>query len=149
MPMNSKLYPSDWKAIASEIKESANWECVNCGRPCRKPGESIDDFSDRLVKNYPTNKFNGELFDEIRDHETGGWRLIPRPQKFCLTVAHLDHRPENCNRSNLKALCAPCHCRYDISQMATKKRLKKERNGQYILSFCGDEGVMEVDQCYP
>lgn len=31
-----------------------------------------------------------------------------------LTVAHLDHTPENCSDDNLKALCQRCHNRYDM-----------------------------------
>lgn len=30
-----------------------------------------------------------------------------------LTVAHLNHNPEDCSRENLRALCARCHLRYD------------------------------------
>lgn len=30
-----------------------------------------------------------------------------------LTVAHLDHQPENCAPENLRALCQRCHNRYD------------------------------------
>jgi hypothetical protein len=30
-----------------------------------------------------------------------------------LTVAHLDHQPENCREENLRALCQRCHNRYD------------------------------------
>jgi 5-methylcytosine-specific restriction endonuclease McrA len=31
-----------------------------------------------------------------------------------LTVAHLDHQPENCaDPENMKALCQRCHNRYD------------------------------------
>lgn len=30
-----------------------------------------------------------------------------------LTVAHLDHQPENCADENLRALCQRCHNRYD------------------------------------
>lgn len=30
-----------------------------------------------------------------------------------LTVAHLDHTPENCEPENLKAMCQRCHLRYD------------------------------------
>lgn len=33
--------------------------------------------------------------------------------KVVLTVAHLDHTPENCHRANLRALCQRCHLRYD------------------------------------
>lgn len=31
-----------------------------------------------------------------------------------LTVAHLNHTPEDCRRENLRALCARCHLRYDV-----------------------------------
>ena len=30
-----------------------------------------------------------------------------------LTVAHLDHTPENCSDDNLRALCQKCHNNYD------------------------------------
>jgi len=33
--------------------------------------------------------------------------------KIVLTVAHLDHTPENCADENLKAWCQRCHNRYD------------------------------------
>jgi 5-methylcytosine-specific restriction endonuclease McrA len=31
-----------------------------------------------------------------------------------LTVAHLDHTPENCERANLRAWCQRCHNTYDM-----------------------------------
>jgi hypothetical protein len=39
--------------------------------------------------------------------------------RVVLTVAHLDHNPENCERSNLRALCQRCHLRYDKAHHAT------------------------------
>lgn len=42
-----------------------------------------------------------------------------------LTVAHLNHTPEDCKRSNLKALCVPCHLRYDKDHHAETRRRKK------------------------
>lgn len=33
--------------------------------------------------------------------------------KIVLTVAHLDHQPENCDDDNLKAMCQKCHNNYD------------------------------------
>lgn len=39
-------------------------------------------------------------------HPVTGSRVI-------LTVAHLDHTPENCADDNLKAMCQRCHLRYD------------------------------------
>lgn len=32
-----------------------------------------------------------------------------------LTVAHLDHQPENCDRANLRAWCQRCHNVYDMA----------------------------------
>jgi hypothetical protein len=31
-----------------------------------------------------------------------------------LTVGHLDHTPENCERANLKSWCQRCHNTYDM-----------------------------------
>jgi hypothetical protein len=50
-----------------------------------------------------------------------------------LTVAHLDHQPENCDDDNLRALCQRCHNRYDQKHRqknaATTRRGKKQ-NGE-------------------
>lgn len=45
-----------------------------------------------------------------------------------LTVAHLDHTPENCDEGNLRAMCAPCHLQYDAQQHAESRK----RNSQSL-----------------
>jgi hypothetical protein len=40
-----------------------------------------------------------------------------------LTVAHLDHDPEN-PKARLEAMCAPCHLRYDAPEKAARRRGK-------------------------
>lgn len=45
--------------------------------------------------------------------------------KRTLTVAHLNHRPWDCRRENLRALCAPCHLRYDAKHHATTRKVNK------------------------
>lgn len=48
--------------------------------------------------------------------------------KRTLTVAHLNHKPWDCRRENLKALCAPCHLRYDAQHHAeTRRKHMKEK----------------------
>jgi len=45
----------------------------------------------------------------------------PHPQtgsRVVLTVAHLDHTPENCDPENLKAMCQRCHLVYDAKHHA-------------------------------
>lgn len=46
-----------------------------------------------------------------------------------LTVAHLDHVPEHCEPGNLRAMCAPCHLRYDAAQHAETRRRRREEAG--------------------
>lgn len=43
--------------------------------------------------------------------------------RVVLTVAHLNHIPEDCNNSNLAALCQKCHLNYDNP---THNNLKKK-----------------------
>lgn len=45
--------------------------------------------------------------------------------KVVLTIAHLDHTPENCTSENLRALCQKCHNTYDAKHRAqTRKAVK-------------------------
>jgi hypothetical protein len=137
MPMIRHLYPENWEAIALEIKTAANWHCEECGRPCLQPKEKIDEFEERLEKlpEPERSRWLSQLWEYWSDDETGEWGHICKKTRFILTTAHLDHNPPNCDRTNLKALCAPCHLRYDVqpSSMAKKRRLKLERNGQLNL----------------
>ena len=52
--------------------------------------------------------------------------------KRTLTVAHLNHTPEDVMPENLMAMCAPCHLRYDkdIHAMHRKENLRKRKNGE-------------------
>lgn len=58
--------------------------------------------------------------------ENHTYRLNPNTGKeayIVLTIAHLDHTPENCNPENLRALCQRCHNQYDAQHRAeTRKR---------------------------
>lgn len=120
MPMQRSLYPDNWADIATQIKAAAGWRCQECSRLCRMPGEEVGAFLERIR--------TGRISECPIVAE-----FIEKPGRFVLTVAHLDHQPENCDPANLRALCAPCHCRYDLAAMATKKRLKAERAGQMRL----------------
>lgn len=56
-------------------------------------------------------------------HPVTGSRVV-------LTVAHLDHTPENCDPANLRALCQRCHLVYDGKHHAeTAYATRKARAG--------------------
>lgn len=49
--------------------------------------------------------------------------------KVVLTIAHLDHTPENCDYGNLRALCQKCHNNYDKEHRAeTRRKTREERD---------------------
>ena len=123
MPMDRSLYPDNWDELAYAIKDEVNWCCEACGRPCRRPDEPREAAIFRLtLTEHPTVS---ELWEP-----SGAGPAVSRLGRFKLTVAHLDHVPQNCDRANLKALCAPCHGTYDLKQMGRKRVLKAERAGQ-------------------
>lgn len=128
MPMNLSLYPKNWKSIARDIKDGVKWQCEGCNRPCRKPGEDVDELADRLSGTL----WAADLYHDV-DSDEFGVVSVPKFGRFILTVAHLDHVPANCDRSNLRALCTVCHCRMDLKAIPTKRRLAQERRGQLNL----------------
>jgi 5-methylcytosine-specific restriction endonuclease McrA len=58
-------------------------------------------------------------------HPVTGSRVV-------LTVAHLDHQPENCAPENLRAWCQRCHNTYD----AAHRRESRRRTNASGLSRC-------------
>lgn len=53
-------------------------------------------------------------------HPVTGSRVV-------LTIAHLDHRPENSEPSNLRAWCQRCHVKYDAEMKAANRRRRTTR----------------------
>jgi 5-methylcytosine-specific restriction endonuclease McrA len=100
---------------------------------------------------YPENW--NEISKRIRARSGGRCEFCgaenykPHPitqSRVVLTVAHLDHTPQNCNDGNLKALCQRCHLRYDsshhIANAAATRRAKKLAGGQLELPQSADDG---------
>jgi RNase P subunit RPR2 len=116
--MERERYPEDWKTIAHNIKQSAQWTCQGCGRQCRITGEKLSDFILRAFGNLPN-----EAWVEAIDH----------PKRFELSVGHLDQNPQNNDPSNLKVMCTSCHLRHDRRFQAFNRNAKRERRGQTNL----------------
>ena len=81
-------------------------------------------------KRYPSN------WAEIRAHILSraynkcefcgieNYAIRENGSKVVLTIAHLDHTPENNNDENLRALCQRCHNRYDAKHRAETRGKK-------------------------
>jgi hypothetical protein len=128
MPMIRARYPKNWNAVALQVKHEANWCCEQCQRPCRQPSEPLAEFLERVQAWRQAQTPTPPDFAEA-------------PRRYLLTVAHLDQRPENMERANLKALCTVCHLRFDSRFRATQKRLKAEFYGQLCIDDPWHEGL--------
>lgn len=109
-PENKARYPKAWKVIRARImnraENSAGWPCCeHCG-----------------VANYARGyRLSDGEFDDTGGLELHEGKLI----KIILTVAHLDHTPENCSDENLRALCQKCHNRHDAQTRADGIRARR------------------------
>lgn len=52
-------------------------------------------------------------------HPVTGSRVV-------LTIAHLDHRPQNCDPANLRAWCQRCHNAYDAPHRSAGRFLRRK-----------------------
>ena len=67
--------------------------------------------------------------------------------KRTLTVAHLNHKPEDLRPENLCAMCAPCHLRYDAQHHAeTRKERRNRSNGGTENIVCRSVPANQCDQ---
>ena len=100
-PENRTRYPKNWAYISRAIRDRAE-------NRCECEGECGLHHGRRCVER------NGEAAQFARGF-------------VVLTVAHLDHTPEDCRDENLKAMCQRCHLRYDIDHH------KETRTGQMFM----------------
>lgn len=100
---NKSRYPKNWKKISEDIRfNRANNKCEICGA---------------VNYSYVDKYTRGCCLQD----EDNAIRIV-------LTVAHLDHTPENCDYSNLKAMCQKCHNNYDKSHRMQTKIMTKNSN---------------------
>ena len=65
-----------------------------------------------------------------KPHPVTGSRVV-------LTIAHLDHTPENCAPENLRALCQRCHLAYDADHHA-QTAYQTRREGKAARDLFGE-----------
>lgn len=110
---NKARYPADWKLVSQSIRERANHRCEECGVGNHEWGWRDRDGTWNVAKRGPLIEAYGRDAKPpfyIRTSEGHDIKII----EIVLTTAHLDHTPENCDLSNLKALCQRCHLRLDV-----------------------------------
>lgn len=123
-PEQRQRYPADWPEIRRMILLRAARDQAGVPR-CECRGE-CDHHLARCTA------YQGQRLE--RAYRSGTFEVV-------LTVAHLDHQPENNHPANLRALCQPCHLRYDAVQHAHTARVRRAReSGLVTLPGLDPEG---------
>ena len=114
---NAARYPKNWKGVRARIVERSRGRC-ECHGEC-----GVD-------HDIQHQNFVGDETDcDPRCTEVHKTPALFFKGDVVLTVAHLDHKPENCDDDNLRAMCQRCHNRYDQPHRqanAAKTRAKKK-----------------------
>jgi len=141
-PSEKARYPKEWPEISRQVRDAAGHRCEFCGVENYALGAWI---GDKWHTAHPKgtglrdNPRRGEMFPCYHG-ESVVWATVRR---IVLTVAHLDHTPENCDRDNLKALCQRCHLRYDAKHHAKNAAATRRAKGPNLDLFdvlMGKEG---------
>lgn len=121
-PENKDRYPKDWPQISKSIRERAGQECERC----RAPNAGLIRRGKTAAGEAVWRLLSDSAYEDGVCAETG--LLVPDtsedtvaygdPVRVVLTVAHLDHQPENCDPENLRAWCQRCHNAYDAPMRA-------------------------------
>lgn len=137
-PENLKRYPKDWKAISAAARERAGHRCQwkGCGVANHAIGFWEMDGGPHFVQlcmRADLVSFDEGAKDALLDQDRAdGHKVI----EIVLTVAHLDHTPENCKPANLQVWCQRHHLAYDRRQHVTSaymSRMTGRRNLELAL----------------
>lgn len=131
-PENKARYPNDWPAIAEEVKAAAGWRCEKCGvfhgdviwRGTAADGRPVFKAAGASQFCPPICAETGKAVPDLFWDDVAA---APKPTRIIITVAHLDHQPENVERSNLRALCQRCHLAYDSRHHAANAAKTRHR----------------------
>lgn len=124
-PENKHRYPENWKQIREAILDRAGHCCERCKvknrtRICRGRDEHANTYmtDEAEIFDADTGEYHGQI--HMSEYRVG--KMVD----IVLTIAHLDHTPENCAPENLRAWCQRCHLRYDAAHHAeTAKATRK------------------------
>jgi 5-methylcytosine-specific restriction endonuclease McrA len=83
-----------------------------------------------------------------RNHTTHINEKTGKVVKVVLTIAHLDHTPENCDPDNLRALCQKCHNAYDAKHRAETRRESMRKVGSWATLKAQLSTLREVAKTY-
>lgn len=132
-PENKARYPKDWPQIRATILERAEHKCEKCKAPNRTRiarGAGDDEGTYMLDT---ADVYCAETGEHLGQTHMSNYEVL-RMTDVVLTIAHLDHVPENCAPENLRAWCQRCHLRYDAAHHAATAHATR-RSGRAVADL--------------
>ena len=128
-PENKARYPADWKAIRARILERAQYRCEHPG--CRARHGATGYWWEGRFVTMPEALWSagykaGDSVACAEGHTLKVTRRVSALEPAVLTIAHLDHTPENCADDNLRAWCQRHHLAYDAKHHAETARATRQ-----------------------
>lgn len=139
-PENAKRYPLDWPQIREKILRRAWWCCENCGVQnhawgWRDAEGKFHKINKGVIRDtWPKDERHTRKPPFMLATDKGDVKII----EIVLTVAHLDHQPENCTPENLRAWCQKCHLAYD-HEHHQQNAYQTRRQGKAVGDMFGDK----------
>lgn len=122
-PENKHRYPANWSEIRAQIMARAGGQCEHdeSGLRCKAKHRSVGFWEAGEFFELWSRKVDAEdcRIEALRE---SGSKVI----EIVLTIAHLDHTPENCDPSNLKAMCQRHHLAYDHQHHITNAYMTRK-----------------------
>lgn len=114
-PENRTRYPKDWKALSLAAKERAGWKCQHQGCKTQQYefGQWLRDGDGLRWLRWGVGSTYSEAKRMAAETDFDSGEQGPKPIVIVLTVAHLNHTPEDCRPENLAAMCQRHHLAYD------------------------------------
>lgn len=132
-PENKARYPKDWPQIRERILARAGNCCEKCKVPNRTRiarGAGKDEGTYMLDTADVFCADTGQHLGRCRHSDYELARMVD----VVLTIAHLDHTPENCAEENLRAWCQKCHLAHDADHhRANSWATRRARSGTLEL----------------
>ena len=145
-PENKQRYPKDWPTLSRAARERAGWKCQHPG--CAAQQYAVGWWRQTMQRHewlpeWPRDgAYMGQTYADARAVAAGMYHAVgdsgPTPTIIVLTVAHLDHQPENCHPDNLAAMCQRHHLAYDAQlhkQTAYATRKANARTVDMFMAF--------------
>lgn len=134
-PENKSRYPKEWKQIRERILKRAGDKCEFCNVSNKKIIFRGRRWNRDVYQDDDGTIFCAENSERLGDDYVGEIENFNRITKVVLTIAHLDHTPENCSDDNLRALCQRCHLRYDKEHHAKNARETRKKKTRQTSLF--------------